>query len=161
MAYVIQARKSWLDELYVDGAEHTAKFWQICLIIFFTEKPEVKTIKLFSKDEKPQKTEKPQKPETPSEPAQPEPSADPASAAKAALEQSRKRRKIQPTITAGMINDYRADYAVKADKPAESENDLRKKKKKDEIKVSKASKNFDGGYTESSEYSTWVPPQGS
>ena len=82
-----------------------------------------------------------------------------AETAKKALDQNRKRRKMEPTLTPGLVNDYREDYAVKPDATV-SEDQIRRKKRKNEIKVSKASKNFDKDYTESSEYSTWVPPQG-
>ena len=123
----------------------------------------MKTIKLFAKPEKSEsaKSENPAPAEPEAKPTKTEKVSSPISAAKTALEQNRKRRKMapQPTLSAGMVNDYRDDYAVKPD-DAESENNIRKKKKRDENKITKASRNFDTGYTESSEYSTWVPPQG-
>ena len=72
----------------------------------------------------------------------------------------RKRKAlVVPTLMPGMVNDYRDDYAIKPESN-ETENELRKKKKLNENKVNKASKNFDSNYTESTEYSTWVPPEG-
>lgn len=94
------------------------------------------------------------------EKSKPEEKMSEAQKAKAALENSRKRKKatFQPTIMPGLVNDYREDYAINPESD-QTEDQLRKKKKTNENKISKASKNFDSDYTESREYSTWVPPE--
>ena len=134
-------------------------------------KPVGKTIKLFDKKAEPETSSKgkisesqeivksPKIKET-SKIVEKSPKLSESEMAKAALENSRKRKKatFQPTLMPGMVNDYREDYAIKPESD-QTEDQLRKKKKINEEKISKASKNFDSDYTESREYSTWVPPE--
>lgn len=134
-------------------------------------KPVAKTIKLFDKKTEPETSSKEKIPESQeivkspkiketSKIVEKSPKLSESEMAKAALENSRKRKKatFQPTLMPGMVNDYREDYAIKPESD-QTEDQLRKKKKINEEKISKASKNFDSDYTESREYSTWVPPE--